>query len=74
MSARHTFREMSTAAVIAYLVVGVLALTARVLELVLAGVAELAGRIADAGDVARAAVRGPVVVTVRRPSTAASAA
>jgi hypothetical protein len=73
---RRTLRQMTVPAAIAYVIVTVLTLLARVITLTFALVAEIAERVADAGDIARAAARGPVLITSTggRASTAGGAA
>ena len=61
--ARRTLRQMTVPAAIAYVLLTVLTLLARVVCLVAALVAEVAERLADAGSTACAVARGPVLVT-----------
>jgi hypothetical protein len=74
MIGRRSLRDLSAPAAIAYVLLVALSLLARVAALSLGLVAELVERLADAGDVACAAARGPVVMTVRRTSTSAASA
>lgn len=59
---RRTLRQMTVPAAIAYVLVTVLTLLARGVVLIAALIADVAERLADAGDIARAAARGPVVM------------
>jgi hypothetical protein len=61
--ARRTLRQMTVPAAIAYVIMTVLTFVARAVVLVAALIADIAERLADAGDTARAAARGPVVVS-----------
>lgn len=66
MTTRTQLRPMSLAAAVAYVIVTVLALLARIVVAVACLVADVAERLADAGDSACAAARAPVVVTTVR--------
>lgn len=67
MRARRELREMSIPAAIAYVLFRVLSLVFRIVAVLGGLVAEISERVADAGDVACAAARGPVVVASTRP-------
>jgi hypothetical protein len=60
---RRVLSQMSVPAAIAFVVVTVLTLVFRMLAAVTGLVAEVSERIAEAGDTARAAARGPVLIT-----------
>lgn len=60
---RRTLSDLSMPALIAFVIVTVLTLTFRLLSAVTGLIAEVSERIADAGDTARAAARGPVLIT-----------
>jgi hypothetical protein len=60
---RRVFSQMTLPALIAFVLVTVLTLAFRVLSAVTGLIAEVSERIADAGDTARAAARGPGVIT-----------
>jgi len=60
---RRSLRQMTVPAAIAYVILTVLTLLARVVMFVAALVADVAERLADAGSTACAVARGPVLVT-----------
>jgi hypothetical protein len=57
---------MTVPAAIAYVLVTLLTFTLRMVTFAAALIADVAERIADAGDIARAAARTPVLVTTAR--------
>ncbi|MFC3892105.1 hypothetical protein ACFOWZ_11520 [Lentzea rhizosphaerae] len=69
---RRTLRQMTVPAAIAYVVITVLTLLARVIGLVAALIADVTERLADAGDTACAVARGPVLVTTTGPAGGAA--
>lgn len=70
--ARRTLRQMTVPAAIAYVILTVLTLLARVVVLVAALVADVAERLADAGSTACAVARGPVLATTAGPAGGAA--
>jgi hypothetical protein len=60
---RRTLSQMSVPVLIAFVIVTVLTLTFRLLSALTGLIAEVSERVADAGDTARAAARGPILVT-----------
>lgn len=66
MTTRTQLRRLTLPAAIAYSVLMLLSLLARIVLVVAALVADVAERCAIAGDAACAAARGPVVVTTVR--------
>jgi hypothetical protein len=68
---RRAFSQMSIPALIAFVLVTVLTLTFRLVAAVTGLIAEISERLADAGDTARAAARGPVLITTAATGGAA---
>lgn len=63
---RRALSQMTVPVAIAFVLVTVLTLALRLLSAVTGLVAEISERLADAGDTARAAARGPVLITTAR--------
>lgn len=68
---RRAFSQMTMPALIAFVLVTVLTLAFRLVAAVTGLIAEVSERLADAGDTARAAARGPVLITTAAAGGAA---
>jgi hypothetical protein len=69
---RRSLRQMTVPVAIAYVIVTLLTFALRIVTFASALVADVAERMADAGDIARAAARGPVLITTARTAGGAA--